>query len=306
MTEDTTKTETRCGFVTVIGAPNAGKSTLVNKMVGAKVSIVSPKVQTTRTRVLGISIRGVSQVVFIDTPGIFTPREREKLGRAMVQTAWKSIGEGDFVALIVDSEKGITRDTRSILETLASKQTPSILILNKIDLVPREKLLELAAQANASSVFSETFMISALNGDGVDDFLEFCGDQARPGPWMFPEDQITDMPMRLLAAEVVREKLFLQLHQELPYALTVETVNWEEFKDGGVKIDAEIIVDRENQKGIVLGKNGARIKSVGAAARLDLMDMFDRKVHLFLRVKARPGWTNRAVHYRAMGLEFPV
>jgi GTP-binding protein Era len=224
----------------------------------------------------------------------------------MVQTAWKSIGEGDFVALIVDSEKGITRDTRSILETLASKQTPSILILNKIDLVPREKLLELAAQANASSVFSETFMISALNGDGVDDFLEFCGDQARPGPWMFPEDQITDMPMRLLAAEVVREKLFLQLHQELPYALTVETVNWEEFKDGGVKIDAEIIVDRENQKGIVLGKNGARIKSVGAAARLDLMDMFDRKVHLFLRVKARPGWTNRAIHYRAMGLEFPV
>jgi len=306
MTEDTTETETRCGFVTVIGAPNAGKSTLVNKMVGAKVSIVSPKVQTTRTRVLGISIRGVSQVVFIDTPGIFTPREREKLGRAMVQTAWKSIGEGDFAALIVDSEKGITRDTRSILETLASKQTPSILILNKIDLVPREKLLELAAQANASSVFSETFMISALNGDGVDDFLEFCGDQARPGPWMFPEDQITDMPMRLLAAEVVREKLFLQLHQELPYALTVETVNWEEFKDGGVKIDAEIIVDRENQKGIVLGKNGARIKSVGAAARLDLMDMFDRKVHLFLRVKARPGWTNRAVHYRAMGLEFPV
>ena len=306
MTEDTTETETRCGFVTVIGAPNAGKSTLVNKMVGAKVSIVSPKVQTTRTRVLGISIRGVSQVVFIDTPGIFSPREREKLGRAMVQTAWKSIGEGDFAALIVDSEKGITRDTRSILETLASKQTPSILILNKIDLVPREKLLELAAQANASSVFSETFMISALNGDGVDDFLEFCGDQARPGPWMFPEDQITDMPMRLLAAEVVREKLFLQLHQELPYALTVETVNWEEFKDGGVKIDAEIIVDRENQKGIVLGKNGARIKSVGAAARLDLMDMFDRKVHLFLRVKARPGWTNRAIHYRAMGLEFPV
>ena len=306
MTEDTTETKTRCGFVTVIGAPNAGKSTLVNKMVGAKVSIVSPKVQTTRTRVLGISIRGVSQVVFIDTPGIFTPREREKLGRAMVQTAWKSIGEGDFVALIVDSEKGITRDTRSILETLASKQTPSILILNKIDLVPREKLLELAAQANASGVFSETFMISALNGDGVDDFLKFCGDQARPGPWMFPEDQITDMPMRLLAAEVVREKLFLQLHQELPYALTVETVNWEEFKDGGVKIDAEIIVDRENQKGIVLGKNGARIKSVGAAARLDLMDMFDRKVHLFLRVKARPGWTNRAIHYRAMGLEFPV
>ena len=306
MTEDTTETKTRCGFVTVIGAPNAGKSTLVNKMVGAKVSIVSPKVQTTRTRVLGIAIRGVSQVVFIDTPGIFSPREREKLGRAMVQTAWKSIGEGDFAALIVDSEKGITRDTRSILETLAAKQTPSILILNKIDLVPREKLLELAAQANASSVFSETFMISALNGDGVDDFLEFCGDQARPGPWMFPEDQITDMPMRLLAAEVVREKLFLQLHQELPYALTVETVNWEEFKDGGVKIDAEIIVDRENQKGIVLGKNGARIKSVGAAARLDLMDMFDRKVHLFLRVKARPGWTNRAVHYRAMGLEFPV
>ena len=305
MTEDTTETETRCGFVTVIGAPNAGKSTLVNKMVGAKVSIVSPKVQTTRTRVLGIAIRGVSQVVFIDTPGIFSPREREKLGRAMVQTAWKSIGEGDFAALIVDSEKGITRDTRSILETLAAKQTPSILILNKIDLVPREKLLELAAQANASGVFSETFMISALNGDGVDDFLKFCGDQARPGPWMFPEDQITDMPMRLLAAEVVREKLFLQLHQELPYALTVETVNWEEFKDGGVKIDAEIIVDRENQKGIVLGKNGARIKSVGAAARLDLMDMFDRKVHLFLRVKARPGWTNRAVHYRAMGLEFP-
>jgi GTPase len=301
-----TETETRCGFVTVIGAPNAGKSTLVNRMVGAKVSIVSPKVQTTRTRVLGIAIRDRSQIVFIDTPGIFTPREREKLGRAMVQAAWKSIGEGDFVALIVDSEKGLTRDAKSILETLAEKQTPAILILNKIDLVPREKLLELAAEANASGAFTETFMISALNGDGVDDLLKYCGDQARPGPWMFPEDQITDMPMRLLAAEVVREKLFLQLHQELPYALTVETVNWEEFKDGGVKIDAEIIVDRENQKGIVLGKNGARIKAVGAAARMDLMDMFDRKVHLFLRVKARPGWTNRAVHYRAMGLDFPV
>lgn len=301
-----TDSETRCGFVTVIGAPNAGKSTLVNRMVGAKVSIVSPKVQTTRTRVLGIAVQGLSQIVFIDTPGIFTPREREKLGRAMVQAAWKSIGEGDFVALIVDSEKGLRRDAKSILATLAEKHTPSILILNKIDLVPREKLLELAAEANASGVFSETFMISALNGDGVDDLLKYCGDQARTGPWMFPEDQITDMPMRLLAAEVVREKLFLQLHQELPYALTVETVNWEEFKDGGVKIDAEIIVDRENQKGIVLGKNGARIKAVGAAARMDLMDMFDRKVHLFLRVKARPGWTNRAVHYRAMGLEFPV
>jgi len=301
-----TDLETRCGFVAVIGAPNAGKSTLVNKMVGAKVSIVSPKVQTTRTRVLGIALRGDSQIVFIDTPGIFTPREREKLGQAMVQAAWKSIGDGDVVALIVDSEKGLTKDTRSIIAKLAEKQTPSVLVLNKIDLAPRPKLLELSAEANASGAFSETFMVSALTGDGVDDFLAYCGDHARPGPWLFPEDQITDMPMRLLAAEVVREKLFLQLHQELPYALTVETVNWEEFKDGGVKIDAEIIVDRENQKGIVLGKGGARIKSVGASARLELMDAFDRKVHLFLRVKVRPGWSNRAVHYRAMGLEFPV
>ncbi|MBT5810257.1 MAG: GTPase Era [Rhodospirillaceae bacterium] len=301
-----TDSETRCGFVTVIGAPNAGKSTLVNKMVGAKVSIVSPKVQTTRTRVLGIALRGDSQIVFIDTPGIFTPREREKLGQAMVQAAWKSIGDGDVVALIVDSEKGLTKDTRSIIATLAEKKTPSVLVLNKIDLAPRPKLLELSAEANASGAFSETFMVSALTGDGVDDFLAYCGDHARPGPWLFPEDQITDMPMRLLAAEVVREKLFLQLHQELPYALTVETVNWEEFKDGGVKIDAEIIVDRENQKGIVLGKGGTRIKSVGAAARLELMDAFDRKVHLFLRVKVRPGWSNRAVHYRAMGLEFPI
>ncbi|MBT5109991.1 MAG: GTPase Era [Rhodospirillaceae bacterium] len=301
-----TDSETRCGFVAVIGAPNAGKSTLVNKMVGAKVSIVSPKVQTTRTRVLGIALRGDSQIVFIDTPGIFTPREREKLGQAMVQAAWKSIGDGDVVALIVDSEKGLTKDTRSIIATLAEKKTPSVLVLNKIDLAPRPKLLELSAEANASGAFSETFMVSALTGDGVDDFLAYCGDHARPGPWLFPEDQITDMPMRLLAAEVVREKLFLQLHQELPYALTVETVNWEEFKDGGVKIDAEIIVDRENQKGIVLGKGGTRIKSVGAAARLELMDAFDRKVHLFLRVKVRPGWSNRAVHYRAMGLEFPI
>lgn len=301
-----TDSETRCGFVAVIGAPNAGKSTLVNKMVGAKVSIVSPKVQTTRTRVLGIALRGDSQIVFIDTPGIFTPREREKLGQAMVQAAWKSIGDGDVVALIVDSEKGLTKDTRSIIAKLAEKQTPSVLVLNKIDLAPRTKLLELSAEANASGVFSETFMVSALTGDGVDDFLAYCGDHARPGPWMFPEDQVTDMPMRLLAAEVVREKLFLQLHQELPYALTVETVNWEEFKDGGVKIDAEIIVDRENQKGIVLGKGGTRIKSVGAAARRELMDAFDRKVHLFLRVKVRPGWSNRAAHYRAMGLEFPV
>ncbi|MFT6581441.1 MAG: GTP-binding protein Era [Alphaproteobacteria bacterium] len=303
---DMNDTDRRCGFVTVIGAPNAGKSTLINRMVGEKVSIVSPKVQTTRTKVLGIVIRGDSQVVFIDTPGIFTPRERERLGRAMVQAAWKSIGDGDAVALIVDSERGISADTRSIVETLKAKNRTAVLVLNKVDLVRRDILLTLIAELNALGDFSETFMVSALNGEGVNELLDFFAGQSQPGPWMYPEDQASDMPMRLLAAEIVREKLFLQLHQELPYALTVETENWEEFDNGEVKIDAEIIVERENQKGIVVGKQGSRIKAVGEAARIELSKTFDRKVHLFLRVKARPGWTNRAAHYRALGLEFPV
>lgn len=300
------ETETRCGFFTVIGAPNAGKSTLINRMVGEKVSIVSPKVQTTRTKVLGIMIKGESQIVFIDTPGIFTPKESERLGRAMVQAAWKGIGEGDAVALIVDSEKGIGRDTRAIIAKLNKQERSAILILNKVDLVRPDMLLSLVDELNKLGDFTEIFMVSALTGDGIAELVDYFAAQSRPGPWMFPEDQVSDMPMRLLAAEVVREKLFLQLHQELPYALTVETVNWEEFKNGEVKIDAEIIVERENQKGIVLGKQGRRIKSVGEAARIELTKAFDRKVHLFLRVKARPGWTNRAAHYRAIGLDFPV
>jgi GTPase len=303
---DMNDTDQRCGFVTVIGAPNAGKSTLINRMVGEKVSIVSPKVQTTRTKVLGIVIRGDSQVVFIDTPGIFTPRERERLGRAMVQAAWKSIGEGDAVALIVDSERGISADTKSIVEILKKQNRPAILVLNKVDLVRQDILLTLIAELNAMGDFTDTFMVSALTGDGVNELLDHFASQSQPGPWMYPEDQASDMPMRLLAAEIVREKLFLQLHQELPYALTVETENWEEFDNGEVKIDAEIIVERENQKGIVVGKQGRRIKAVGEAARIELSKTFDRKVHLFLRVKARPGWTNKAAHYQAIGLDFPV
>ena len=291
----------RFGFVAVLGAPNAGKSTLMNKIVGAKVSIVSPKVQTTRARVLGIAIRRQSQIVFVDTPGIFEPKKR--LDRAMVEAAWKGAADADMVALVVDSARGYDGNTRRIVKALPAGG--ALLILNKIDQIARTRLLILADEINASGKISDTFMISALNGDGVEDLAGHFADNVPEGPWMFPEDQISDMPMRMMAAEAVREQLFLQLHQELPYALTVETEAWETLKDGSHKVTAMIIIERDSQKGMVLGKGGSRIKAVGEAARLELQEMFGDRIHLFLHVKVRRDWKDKAEHYRVMGLDFP-
>jgi len=291
----------RFGFVAVLGAPNAGKSTLINRIVGAKVSIVSPKVQTTRTRVLGIVVRGASQIVFIDTPGIFAPRRR--LERAMVDAAWKGAADADRIAVVVDSERGYDGNTRRIVDGLHGKD--GILVLNKIDRIPRSRLLALSKEMNRDGVFGETFMISALKGDGMETLADHFADIVVEGPWMFPEDQLSDMPMRMMAAEAVREQLFLQLHQELPYALTVETESWETRKDGSHRVGAVIIIERDSQKGMVLGKGGRRIKAVGEAARHELEAMFDAKIHLFLHVKVRRDWKNKAEHYRYMGLDFP-
>ena len=291
----------RFGFIAVLGAPNAGKSTLINRIVGAKVTIVSPKVQTTRTRVLGIVGRNRSQLVFVDTPGIFAPRRR--LDRAMVDAAWKGAADADLLALLVDSERGFDANTRAIVEQIKGD---AVLILNKVDQVPREKLLALSQAINEAGTFRETFMISALKGDGVEDLTDYFAASVPEGVWMFPEDQLSDMPMRLMAAEIVREKLFLQLHQELPYALTVETEDWKTLKDGSARIAAVIIIERDSHKGIVLGKGGQRIKAVGAAAREELETMFDCKVHLFLHVKVRRDWKDKAEHYRALGLDFPT
>ncbi len=291
----------RFGFIAVLGAPNAGKSTLINRIVGAKVSIVSPKVQTTRTRVLGIVVRGRGQIVFIDTPGIFAPRRR--LERAMVDAAWKGAADADRIAVVVDSERGLDGNARRIVDGLRGDD--GILVFNKIDRIPRSRLLTLAEEMNRNGVFGETFMISALNGDGVEALADYFAATIAEGPWMFPEDQLSDMPMRMMSAEAVREQLFLQLHQELPYALTVETESWETRKDGSHRIGAVIIIERDSQKGMVLGKGGRRIKAVGEAARHELEAMFDAKIHLFLHVKVRRDWKDKAEHYRYMGLDFP-
>ncbi len=294
---------TRCGFVALVGAPNAGKSTLVNTMIGAKVSIVSPKVQTTRSRVLGITIEGDSQLLFVDTPGIFTPRRR--LDKAMVAAAWQGAEEADLIAVLYDSSRrGIDDDTRGIVARLKEVKRPAILILNKIDLVKREVLLALAQELNADGVFTDTFMISAQTGDGVDRLRSYLAQNVDEGPWLYPEDQISDMPMRLLAAELTREKLFLQLHQELPYATTVETEAWEEFQDGSVKISQVVYVQRESQKAIVLGKGGQRIKQIGSAARTELEKMLEQRVHLILFVKVREGWLDDPERYRVWGLDY--
>jgi len=294
----------RCGFVALVGAPNAGKSTLLNAMIGAKVSIVSPKVQTTRSRVLGITIDGDSQIIFVDTPGIFTPKKR--LEKAMVAAAWQGAQDADLVGVLVDaSKRGIDDDTRGIIAKLKEQERTAILILNKIDLVKhRENLLGLTAELNGEGVFTDTFMVSASTGDGVQDLRTFLAERLPEGPWLYPEDQISDMPMRLLAAEVTREKLFLQLHQELPYAATVETESWEEFEDGSVKISQIVYVQRESQKAIVLGKGGARIKQIGQAARTELTDFLERRVHLMLFVKVRENWTEDPERYSVWGLDF--
>lgn len=301
-------TDTKAGFVAVLGAPNAGKSTFVNQAVGAKVSIVSPKVQTTRTRVLGIAIQDNAQIIFMDTPGIFEPRRR--LDRAMVASAWGSAADADITMLMVDVQRGIDADTARIIEGLEKRKAERpkapapILALNKLDAAPKERLLTVAQELADKELFSDTYMISALTGDGVSDVLDAIAARMTPGPWLFPEDQMSDMPSRLLAAEITREKLFLQLHQELPYAATVETETWTQQDDGSIRIEQVIYVQRDSQKAIVLGKKGSRIKEIGAASRKELEGMFECRVHLFLFVKVRDAWVDDPERYRDWGLDF--
>ena len=295
---------TRSGFVALIGAPNAGKSTLVNRLVGAKVSIVSHKVQTTRAIMRGIVIRGQAQIVFVDTPGIFRPKRR--LDRAMVTTAWGGAHDADRILFLVDAERGLKGDAENILEGLKDVHQPKALLLNKVDRVRPETLLELAAKANESAAFDRTFMISALNGSGCDDVLDYLAQSLPEGPWYYPEDQISDLPMRQLAAEITREKLYLRLHQQLPYASHVETEGWEEKKDGSVRIEQVIYVERDSQKKIVLGKGGAAIKAISQSARKEIASILDQPVHLFLFVKVRENWGDDPERYREMGLDFPT
>ncbi|WP_428983017.1 GTPase Era [Pseudohoeflea coraliihabitans] len=298
-----TEAPTRSGFVALIGAPNAGKSTLVNQFVGAKVSIVSHKVQTTRAIVRGIATIERTQIVFIDTPGIFAPRRR--LDRAMVTTAWGGAKDADVVMVLIDAERGLKGDAEKLLEALKDVRQPMVLILNKIDQVKRDTLLALAAAANEKVSFERTFMISALNGSGVTDVGSYLAARLPEGPWYYPEDQISDLPMRQLAAEITREKLYLRLHQELPYSSHVETESWEERKDGSVRIEQVIYVERESQRKIVLGKNGEAIKAIGQMARKEIGEILEQKVHLFLFVKVRQNWGDDPERYREMGLEFP-
>ncbi len=300
---DETSPETRCGFVALLGAPNAGKSTLLNTLVGQKLSIVSPKVQTTRRRVLGIATAERSQIIFVDTPGIFAPKRR--LDRAMVAAAWQGAGDADLVVVLVDASSGkVDEDSAGLVARLKEEKRGAILALNKIDLIRRDRLLALSAKLNEEGVFTDTFMISALTGNGVGDLSKLLAARVPAGPWHFPEDQLTDMPMRLLAAEITREKLFLQLYQELPYSSTVETETWEEFKDGSVRIAQVIYVERDSQRAIVIGKGGARIRSLGESSRRELEEMLERRVHLKLFVKVREDWTDDPERYREMGLDF--
>jgi GTP-binding protein Era len=293
----------RCGFVALIGAPNAGKSTLLNMLVGSKVTIVSHKVQTTRALVRGIAIEGNAQLIFVDTPGIFAPKRR--LDRAMVTSAWSGAHDADAVAVLIYSPKGLDEEAEAILNGLAEVRQPKLLLLNKIDLVEREKLLALAQQANDRASFAATFMISALTGDGVDDAKRWLAEKMPAGPWLYPPDQMSDAPLRQLAAEITREKLFHRLHQELPYQSTVETDSWKELRDGSVRIEQTIFVERESQRKIVLGKGGAAIKAIGAEARKEIAQIAEKPVHLFLFVKVREGWGDDPERYRSMGLEFP-
>ncbi len=295
---------TRCGFVAIVGAPNAGKSTLVNQLVGTKVSIVSPKVQTTRTRVMGIALKDEAQIIFVDTPGIFAPKRR--LDRAMVHAAWSGAADADVVALVIDSDRGLDDDVIRIIDKLKETERRAVLVLNKIDLVKRENLLALTAKLDAYGIFDKVFMVSAQKGDHTDDLLGYFASLLPEGPWHFPEDQVSDMPMRLLAAEITREKLFLQLHQELPYAATVETDMWQERDDGSVRIDQTIYIQRESQKAIVLGKGGHQIKNIGARSRTELEEILERRVHLFLHVKVKENWLEQRQHFQGMGLEFDV
>ena len=294
---------THCGFVALIGAPNAGKSTLLNALVGSKVSIISHKVQTTRALVRGIAIQDRSQLIFVDTPGIFSPRRR--LDRAMVTTAWSGAHEADLVGVIIDARKGLDEEAEDILRRLGDVKAPKLVVLNKIDAVVKEALLTLANDANKAAKFVSTFMVSALTGDGVMDLKTWLAQRVPPGPWLYPPDQMSDAPIRQLAAEITREKLFERLHQELPYHSTVETEVWKELRAGDIRIEQTIYVERESQRKIVLGKGGQTIKAIGEAARREIADIVEAKVHLFLFVKVREGWGDDPERYRAMGLEFP-
>jgi GTPase len=297
------KNDMRCSFVALIGAPNAGKSTLLNALVGSKISIVTPKVQTTRALVRGIVISRKTQIVFIDTPGIFAPKRR--LDRAMVAAALTGAADADIVALLVDAKKGLDEETLAIIKKLKEISHRKILIFNKIDLVQRDALLALTAQANEILPFERTFMIAAKNGDGVQDVLNFLTESALRGVWHYPEDEITDLPMRMMASEITREKLYLRLHEELPYQSTVETDSWKTLKDGSVRIEQTIYVERDGQKKIVLGEGGRMIKSISMDARREIAAAVEQKVHLFLHVKVRKGWGDEPERYRAAGLEFP-
>ncbi len=294
----------RAGFVALIGEPNAGKSTLLNRMVGAKVSIVTHKVQTTRTRIRGVAIEGDAQIVFVDTPGLFRPRRR--LDRAMVAAAWAGASDADVVVLMVEAHRGVTEGVEKIVEALRERTGDQVvaLAINKIDRVRSEALLALTGQLNEMYPFERTFLISAEKGHGVEDLRRWLAGQMPEGPWLYPEDQIADLPMRMIAAEITREKLTLRLHQELPYQLTVETGNWEERRDGSVRIDQVVYVARDGHKGIVLGHRGETIKAVGRAARAELEEFLGRRVHLFIQVKVRPGWLEERERYSEMGLDF--
>lgn len=295
--------ETRCGFVALIGAPNVGKSTLVNALVGSKVTIVSRKVQTTRALIRGIVIEDHSQIILVDTPGIFLPKRR--LDRAMVKTAWSGAHDADLVCVLLDAKAGINEEAEAIFEQLSKVNHPKILVINKVDIVAKERLLKLATDANARLKFDEIFMISAMTGDGVDDLRHRLAADVPEGPYHYPEDQMSDAPLRHLAAEITREKIFRQLHQELPYQSTVETDSWQERKDNSVRIEQTIFVERESQRKIVLGKGGATIKSIGADARREITEIVGVPVHLFLFVKVRENWGDDPNRYREMGLEFP-
>lgn len=296
---------TRCGFAALVGAPNAGKSTLLNRLVGAKISIVTHKVQTTRSRVRGVVLEGDCQLVFVDTPGIFTAKRR--LERSMVASAWGEAKDADEVVLIVDATRsGIDGDTRLIIDGLKARGRSAILVLNKVDLCTRERLLPLAAAFEAEGVFSRIFMISALSGDGVQDLRHYLAERMPEGPWLFPADELSDLPERLLAAEVTREKLFLHLHQELPYSLTVQTDDWQDFENGSARIEQTITVLRDSHKAMCLGKGGRTIKAVREAAQAELETILGRKVHLFLLVKVRKNWLEDRAHYQHWGLEFDV
>lgn len=303
MAESAQPEATRCGFVALIGAPNAGKSTLLNQLVGAKISIVTHKVQTTRAIMRGIAMEGASQIIFADTPGIFRPKRR--LDRAMVDTAWGGAKDADMVALLVDAERGLSGEAAEILAKFADVRQPKLLVINKIDTVRRDTLLEIAAEANAKVGFERTFMISALTGDGCADLLAYLAGAVPAGPWLYPDDQLSDLPLRALAAEITREKLFLRLHDELPYASTVETEAWKDQADGSARIEQTIYVERESQKKIVIGRRGETIKAISMAARQEIQEMAERPVHLFLFVKVRENWGDDPERYREMGIEFP-